>query len=155
MATSVVAGLMDLYETISASHFGGTRPRIYLDSAPAVDETGAQLRVPYVVLHDRGAVPTYHSSFGGTESGELVLEVFGTTLALVDTYVSAIKYGGSAPSAKAGLDFGSITLTGHLKRVELRRVKETRSYAGFNQASARVHKCELVYKCITEFLSTA
>lgn len=159
MATSVVGAVIDLYNSINAAHFGGTRPPIFLGEAAQTTTTGAQQRVPYVVLYDDGIVPTFDSSYGGVEAGAIRLEVFALKVAAVgevtlDSIVAGMKYGGTAPSAKLGLDFGAFTLTGYRYKISLRRTREQYSYAGFttqgpNGETARVHKCALAYRIVT------
>lgn len=153
MATSLVASVIDLYNSISATHFGGTRPPVYLGESPPVASGGAQQRPPYVVLNDDGFRPEFDSSFGGIERGDIRLEVYALKLdavgeVTVDSIVRGIKWGGSAPSAKAGLDFGAFALTGYNYKIHLLRTLERRSYAGFDYQGQRVHKCELNYACV-------
>jgi hypothetical protein len=152
MATSAVSALIDKYNSISATYFGGTdRPPIALDSEPVTGATGAQRRVPYVVLKDQGFRPEFNSSTGGIENGTLIVEVYAELLGgsgvTVDSIVQAIKYAGQDPEDKAGFDWGSLTLTGFNYGISLKRTKERRSYAGFNFNGNRVHKCEITYEC--------
>ncbi len=111
--------------------------------------------MPYVVLFDDGFKPEYESSAGGREMGRIRLEVYATSLdaasgITVDSIVRGIKYGGSTPAAKLGFDWGTFSFTAgvYLYKIHLKRVLERRSYAGFDQDGARVHKCELHYECI-------
>lgn len=156
MASSAIASLFDLYNSITASAFGGsTRPPLHMGEAAAVTTTGTQLRPPYVVLYDEGFRPQFNSSVGGIETGEIRLEVFALKLdasneVTVDTIVKGIKWGGSEPQAKAGFDFGafSFAVGSYLYKIHLRRTLEQRSYAGFDYQNQRVHKCELRYECL-------
>jgi hypothetical protein len=152
MAKSAVSSLIDLYNSIGATHFGGTRPPIYMGEAAPTTGAGAQQRPPYVVLSDEGFRPEFDSSAGGIEPGEIRLEVFALKLddasgVTVDSVVRAIKWGGSAPSAKAGFDWGAFSFAAgsYLYKISMRRTLERRSYAGFDYQGARVHKCELRY----------
>lgn len=154
MAQSFVAAVIDLYQSIPEIAFGGagTRPPLYLGQAPQVKSTDQQ-RPPYVVLYDNGFRPEFDNSKGGIERGEIRLEVYALKLddpteISVDRIVRAMKYGGQAPGLAAGLDFGAFVLTGFSYKIELRRTREQRSYAGFNHQGARVHKCELTYAVI-------
>ena len=159
MATSVVSSVIDLYNSISATHFGGTRPTIFLGEAAQVTSAGAQQRPPFVVLYDEGMQPTYDSSNGGIEAGVLRLEVYAlkvndTTGVTVDTIVAGIRWGGSAPGIKAGFDWGTFTLTGYLSKISLKLTKHSTTYAGFNHEGQRVHKCELVYRVVAGLSAT-
>lgn len=155
MAKSAVSSLIDLYNSITAAHFGGsTRPPIHLGEAPAVTAAGAQLRPPYVVLYDEGFRPEFNSSKGGVETGEIRLEVFALSLdaasgITVDSITRAILYGGSAPGSAAGFDWGTFSFESgsYRYKVHLRRTFYRRSYAGFDYQGARVHKCEIRYEC--------
>lgn len=156
MASSAVASLIDLYNSINATHFGGTRPPIYLGEAAPVTGASAQQRPPFVVLFDEGFQPEYNSSSGGVETGEVRLEVYALKLddtsgVTVDSIVRGIKFGGAAPASKSGFDFGTFSFAAgsYLYKIHMRRIHEKRSYAGFDYQGARVHKCELRYECKT------
>lgn len=156
MAKSAVASLIDLYNSITASHFGGsTRPPIYLGESPQVTSAGAQQNPPYVVLYDEGFRPEFNSSGGGIETGEVRLEVFALKLdaasdITVDSIVRAILYGGSAPSAKAGFDWGTFSFESgsYRYKVHLRRTFYRRSYAGMDYQGQRCHMAEIRYECV-------
>jgi hypothetical protein len=161
-ALSAVKAAIDLYNSIDATAFGGTtRPPIHLDQQPATTSTGAQRRVPYAVLRDNGFAPEFQSNAGGIEKGTLIIELYAEVLdtetagvVTVDKMTRAVKYGGSAPGAKAGFDWGTLTITGYLRGVSLRRVKEQRAYAGFNFNSQPVFKCTLTYEAVTQIVVT-
>ena len=155
MAKSAVSSLVDLYNSISATHFGGTRPTLFLGEAAQTTSAAAAQRVPYVVLFDEGVRPEFESSAGGREMGKIRLEVYALKLdhtsgVTVDSITRGIKYGGSAPNVKAGFDWGTFSFESgvYLYKIHLKRVFERRSYAGFDQDGARVHKCELHYECV-------
>jgi len=154
MATSLVSAVIDLYNSIPAGTFGGaTRPPIFMGKAAQTTAAAVQQRPPYVVLYDESQRPEFDSSFGGIERGELRLEVFAVPLGAasgisVDSIVAAVKWGGSNPAAKAGLDFGAFVLSGYNYKIQIQRTREQRSYAGFDFEGQRVHKCELRYAVI-------
>lgn len=155
MAKSAISSLTDLYNSITASAFGGsTRPPIYLGDVPQTDTSGAQQRVPYCCMFDEGFRPEYVSDASAVETGIIRLEVYAVDLdaasgITVDSIVRGIKFGGSAPPLKAGFDWGTFSFAAgsYLYKISLKRVSERRDYAGFNYNSARVHKCELRYEC--------
>lgn len=156
MAKSAVSSLIDLYNSISATHFGGTRPNIYLGEAAPVTSAGATQRPPFCVLYDDGFKPSYNSSAGGTELGTIRIEAFARDLdaasgVSVDSIVRGIRFGGSAPGVKAGFDWGTFSFENgsYLYKVHLKLVLERRSYAGFlDHESKRVHKAELRWECV-------
>lgn len=156
MAKSAVSSLIDLYNSIGAAHFGGTRPPIYLGNVPSTDSAGVQQRVPYVVMFDEGFRPEYSSDASAVETGAIRLEVYAVSVdaasgVTLDSIVRGIKFGGSAPSSKAGWDWGSFTFASgsYLYKISLKRTFERRDYAGFDYQGSRVHKCELRYECKT------
>lgn len=155
MATSAVSALFDLYNAIPVAAFGGSaRPPLRLGSMSPTSPTGAQQRVPYVVLKDQGFRPEFNSSSGGIENGQFTVEVYAQPLGApsglsVDSIVLGLKYGGSTPEAKSGFDWGSIAITGYLYGISIRRTREQREYAGFDVDGQPVHKCTLTYECVT------
>lgn len=151
MATSVVVAAQSLYASLSASLFpGNSRPPMYFDRAPEITAAGAQLRPPYVVLVDpTGRTPEYLSNDGGTETGDLTLEVFAGELADVDQIVAAIKFGGSGPSTRAGFDWATLTLTAPYYHVSLRRTNERRYLVSQDKDGKRVHGCTITYEVTT------
>jgi hypothetical protein len=157
VAKSAVSALFDLYNSIAAANFGGTtRPTLFMGEAAQTTAAAAPQRVPYVVLFDEGFRPEFDSSSGGHEMGEIRLEVYALKLddasgVTVDSVVRGIKWGGSAPASKAGFDWGTLAFAAgsYLYKIHLKRTFERRSYAGFDQDNARVHKCELRYECVT------
>lgn len=156
MATTVVSAVFDKYNALTATLFGGTvRPPLQLDEQPATGTTGAQRRVPYVVLKDNGFVPEFQSDGRAIEKGVLVFELYAEVLdtdtsgvVTVDKMALAIKYAGGAPSARLGFDWGTLTITGYTYPISLRRTREQRGYAGFNFNGQPVHKCTLTYEAI-------
>lgn len=157
MATNAVKAAIDLYNSLDATLFGGaTRPPIQLDEQPVTGTTGAQRRVPYAVLKDNGFVPEFQSDASAVEKGTIVVELYAELLdtdasgvVTVDKMAAAVKYGGAAPGAKLGFDWGTLTLTGYVRPVSLRRTREQRNYAGFNFNGQPVHKCTLTYEVVT------
>jgi hypothetical protein len=154
MATTVVSAVLELYNSISAAHFGGTRPPIWLNQAPKTDTAGSQLRPPYVILYDDGLRPEFDSSLGGIERGELRIEVYANKVEAtgeitVNSITNGILYGGGNPNAKLGLDFGALPLTGFKYRINLMRTYDRTRYAGFDDKDVqRVHVRELRYAVI-------
>ena len=162
MATSVISAVFEVYNGIAAPAFGGTaRPPIHLGEAAQTTTAGAQLRPDngYIVMYDDSFVPVYDSSFGGTEGGSIRFEVYaiplGSATAIsVDSIVAGLKFGGFAPGAKRGLDFATLPLEGYYSTVSVKRVKEQRSYAGFNRDGQRCHKCDLTYRVVLGLSAT-
>lgn len=154
MATSVPAAVIALYETISATHFGGTRPPIYLNQAPRTDTDGSQRRPPYVILYDDGLRPEYDSSFGGIVRGDVRLEAYANKVEAtgeitVNSIVNGFRYGGGDPADRAGLDFGALPLTGVTYAIHLMPVSDQTRYAGFEDKDGkRVHVREIRYQVI-------
>lgn len=145
----VVKAVMNLYESIPAAAFpGSSRPGIYLDAAPQTTAAGAQLRVPYVVLRDRGRQPEFFMSHGGIEAGTLVVEVYHTDLGTADLIAKAAKYGAGTPGQRQGLDFGTLTLTTPLSAVSLKRVGERRAFSGVDKDGKNVYMVELTYRVV-------
>lgn len=153
-STTVVAAVLELYGSISASAFGGTRPPIWLNQAPQTDTDGSQRRPPYVILYDEGIRPEFDSSFGGIERSEIRLEVYANKVEATgeitcNSVANGILWGGSAPNAHAGLDFGVLPLTGYRYRVNLMRTYDRTRYAGFlDKDGKRVHVREVRYALI-------
>lgn len=162
MAISVISALLELHASIAAGAFGGvTRPPMWLDSAPQTNAAGEQVRVAngYFVIHDDGFKPTYDSSFGGTEAGQIRVEAFAIPLGAasgisVDSLVAGLKFGGYTPAQKAGFDHGAFSITGYNYKISLKRKLEKRGYAGFDIDSKRVHRCELTYAIVIGLSAT-
>lgn len=154
MATSVPAAVIELYGTISATHFGGTRPPIYLNQAPKTDTDASQRRPPYVIVYDEGLRPEYDSSFGGIAKGELRIEVYARKLEAtgeitVNSVTNGLRYGGGDPADRLGLDFGTLPFTGVTYSIHLMPTYDRTSYAGFEDYEGkRVHVRELRYQVI-------
>lgn len=154
MATTVVSAVLELYNSINATHFGGTRPPIWLNQAPKTDTAGSQLRPPYVVLYDDGLRPEFDSSLGGIERGELRIEVYANKVEAageitVNSVTNGILYGGGNPNDRDGLDFGPLPLSGFKYQINLMRTYDRTRYAGFEDKDAqRVHVRELRYSVI-------
>lgn len=102
-SASVIGCLIEYYGTLS---FSG-KPAIYFDEVPLVGTTTAdKIAPPYVVMHDDGMTPEFDFEFNVPfETTQVRLEVFATTLALLDAYIDGIKYNGAAINAAAGFDF--------------------------------------------------
>ena len=154
MATSVPAAVIALYETIDATHFGGTRPPIYLNQAPRTDVSGSQKRPPYVILYDSGLRPEYDSSFGGIVRGEIRIEAYARKLEAtgeitVNSITNGFRYGGGDPADRDGLDFGPLPLTGVTYAIHLMPTYDQSRYAGFEDFEGhRVHVREIRYQVI-------
>lgn len=144
MATSVITAVQARWASIFN---GASDPALYFDEAPQADTTGAQERLPYGVLRDEGLTPEYQSDDGGHETGEIVIELYAVTLADLDALVHRAKWGASAPSARAGLDWFGLSLTTSPRyQISLRRTNERRMSAGFDFQGKRCHRCDLVYE---------
>lgn len=153
-STTVVSAVLELYNSLNASVFGGTRPPIWLNEAPRTDTAGSQLRPPYVVLYDEGLRPEFDSSFGGIERGTLRLEVFARYIEQsgqisCNSVANGILWGGGAPGARLGLDGGTLPLTGYRYQIHLLRTLDRTRYAGFHDKDdQRVHVREIQYAVI-------
>ena len=154
-ALSPIAAIRDLYNSITATTFGGTtRPPISLGDAPQTTTTGTQLRPPYCVIRDSGFVPEFNSGSGGIEKGNVDIEVYadkldGTGEPTVDSIVRAIKWGDSGkPEDKEGFDWGQLTFdaAGQYYSVSLRRTREKREYVALGITGQRTHKATLSYE---------
>lgn len=147
MAHSYVAAAEALYGTLTAALFpGGTRPPFDFGEASATTSTGAQKRVPYVVLTDLGSDPEYQSDYGGQERGGFELTVYAKTVTDLDTIVTAIRFNGDTPAAKAGFDFGTLTLDAPYYALALTRTREVREYVAPDRDGLRVHRCRITYR---------
>jgi hypothetical protein len=148
--TSVISAAITKFEALTASNFpSSTRPPIYLGAAPLTDSAGAQERAGdgYVVIRDLGTEPQLEFERTTLEVGEFEFEVYYRSLANVDTAVTAIKRNGGAVGAGSGFDFGTLSdLASPRSTHEIRRVRETREFAGIDQTGARVHRCVLRYR---------
>lgn len=122
--------------------------------------------VPYVTMEDEGTVPEYlfgHSDTAG-ETGDdgvevttIKLSVWAVTLASVDTYVKALKYGTGTPAQAGGLDFGTLgTLGSYLSLMAITRTKEQRKreHLQYTPTAQIVHMCELTYQVQTQITDT-
>ncbi len=153
-STTVVAAVLELYNSIPASAFGGTRPPIWLNQAPRTDSAGSQLRPPYVILYDDGLRPEFDSSFGGIERGTLRIEVYANKIEAsgeitCNSVANGILWGGADPNDRDGLDFGALPLTGYRYEVNLMRTLDRTRYAGFQDRNdQRVHVREIQYAVI-------
>ena len=152
MAENINLTVIEKYESIDASHFGGTRPPIYLGEATSRQPTVNTIqRLPYVILYNDGFTPVFDSSYGGVENGMMRIEAYHTTIddvsgVTLDKIVRAIKWGGSAPGSRAGLDFGSFTMTGYYYVISFKRTRENTEYAGYEFQAKRVYRTKLEYK---------
>jgi hypothetical protein len=147
MATTIPLAVIELYETISESAFGGTRPPIYFDQAPQTGGDSAALQLPYVLLFDEGFRPEFFGKFDGVEKGEIRLEIYAAEAETTATIGDAILWGGGAPGARDGLDFGELPLTGYRYKVNLMRTYDrTRYTRSLARAGQRVHVRELRYQ---------
>lgn len=159
MAASVPGAILDLWNSIPAAAFGGsTRPPLFLNSAPQTKSDATQRRIPYGVLWDDGINPTFDSSFGGTEGGTVRLELYAFKLEASAGEVSAAsmalgaKYGGQVPSAKAGLDWGTLPTLTYRYGISLKRLREQYFEAGKGRDAAGewhvIHKAVLEYRVV-------
>lgn len=120
---------------------------------------------PYVTMEDEGTVPEYlmgHSDTvgetgdDGVEVTTIKLSVWAVTLASVDTYVKALKYGTGTPAQAGGLDFGTLgtlgTLGSYLSLMAITRVKEQRmrQHLEYTPDAQICHLCELTYQVQTQ-----
>lgn len=122
-------------------------PALYFDEAPQTDAAGVPKRLPYAVLRDEtGLEPEYQSDDGAIETEEISIELYATTLAVLDAFVARALWGGSAPSARAGLDWFTFTLVTPRRALSLMRTNERRGYAGFDYQGQRCHVCTLTYE---------
>ncbi len=149
MATSAIAAAVLKYQSLTAVPAG------YFGDAPTTDSV-TQVYPPYVVLLDEGLQPEYNESLINVqEVTEIAFMIYGNTLADVDLTCQKIKYNGSAPSVKAGFDFGTLpALVSPYTLNEMRRVSERRfvaSTSGTGKQSQRIHGIELKYR-VTIFL---
>jgi hypothetical protein len=154
VAQNINMAIQDKYETINASHFGGTRPEIFFGEATSRTPTINSIqRLPVVIIYNMGFVPVFDSSYGGVENGTIRIEIYSTVIdaasgVTLDKITRAIKWGGSAPSARAGFDFGSFTMTGYYYVINFRRVRELSEYAGYEYQGNRVYRSTLEYKVV-------
>lgn len=146
--TSIIAAVMSHYDGLTAANFpDGSRPSIYLDSAPLVN--GSQVYPPYVILKDQGQTPIPLTEFerNTLEVCQFVLEVYYRELGDVDTAVAAIKLNGGTRDQAQGFDCGTLSdLTSPRSTHQVLRTRETRSLAGYDREGKRVHVCRLEYK---------
>ena len=154
-ALSAIAALRDLYNSISATTFGGTtRPPIYMGEAPATNTGGTQQRPPYCVLRDSGFAPEFQSNTSGIEKAGIDLEIYADKLdgadeVTVDSIARAVKWGDSGiPEDKQGFDWGELTfdVAGNYYSISIRRTRERREYVALGVSGQRVHKCTLSYE---------
>lgn len=155
MPTGVIAAVLNKIESLSGSLFpGGTRPPVYFGSA-ALAASGAQVRVPYLVVRDDGAETEFFADSGGLEMTAVAVDCFAQTLADADAIAAAVKWGGQAPANKAGLDWGALALTAPRYAISVRPVRSARSLAGYDRDGARAHLVTLTYRVVTGLDATA
>lgn len=146
--TSIISAVLEKFRELAPANFpGGSRPDIYLDSAPLV-ASGDQVRPPYVVLRDNGQTPTYLEFERVTlEVCEFDLEIYYVDLGDCDTAAAAIRLNGSTRVLALGFDFGSLPAL-YLSREshQILRTRERRALAGLSQSGARTHSVTLSYR---------
>lgn len=148
-AGSIIAGCIDVYNNLTAANFpGATRPPIWLDEAPQETSAGAQQRLPYVIIEDRGGVPkwTFTSSVATTYgqnaivTDDFTITAYATSLADCNTIMDAILWNGSLPNSRAGLAFAVLSLNSPLKGLTVIPEQQQANYAGFNYQGQRAYK---------------
>lgn len=148
-AGSIIAGSIDLYNTLTASNFpGSTRPPIWLDEAPQQTGTGTQQRLPYVIIEDHGGNPkwTFTSSVATTYGqnaivyDEFSITAYAASLGDCDTIMAAILWNGSTPNARAGLAFAVLSLSSPLRGMTVIPGQTQANYAGLNYQGQRAYK---------------
>ncbi len=146
---SVVSSFLAKSTALVLTANGGSAVPVYFGEAALKNSSGTQPTLPFVVIEDHGTAPDYEFELGGVEVTTLQTTVYATTLALVDSIVLALKYGGDIPSACAGLDFGTLTSLGdYLEFMECKRVREVRNRQSmeYTQTAQISHKCELTHE---------
>ncbi len=145
-ADSPVKACIDLYESLSAAAFPlSTRPTIWFDEAPTYD--GGQVRPSYVVIKDGGVntESTCDMEANVIDTGDVTLEIYADTLANADAIAKAIRWNGSAPSARLGFDFGVLTYNSPFIHLQLHRKTEQRFVAGIGHNGQRTHGHRMTY----------
>ena len=152
--TSLTSAVKTKYEALTAALFpSSSRPAIYFDEPPATDSAGAQVRPPYVVFSTQ-TQETKPLDFerNNLVTIRLILEAFATTLANVDTVVSAVRFnaalGAGVVGVGAGFDYGSLSdLTTPRSTLQIVPVGEPRRLADrLDKDGARVHAARMEWK---------
>lgn len=146
---SVVSSFLSKATSLVTTANGGAAVPVSFGEAAIRNASAAQVTLPLIVIEDEGTAPDYEFELGGVEVTTLVVSVFATTLATIDAIVLALKYGGGIPSARLGLDFGTLTSLGsYLAFMECKRVKEKRNreHQTYTSADQIAHKAELTYE---------
>lgn len=153
-SNSLIAGVQELYDTLTAANFpGSTRPSIYFDQGPQYD--GQQVRPPYVIIRDGGISSNHTFESDPIEGGDITLYVYADTLAHVDQIVKAIRWNGQTPRTRAGFDFGTVSLNSPLSFFHLVHKNEQRSIAGIGVNGQRTHMATVVYEAAQTVLGGA
>lgn len=145
--TSIISAVMAKWDDLLAAGFpDGSRPAIYLDSAPLVAD-GSQVRPPYAVLRDNGQTPTY-TDFERTtlEVCEFDLEIYYADLGDCDTAAAAVRLNGGTRADARGFDWGELAALGLPREsYQIRRDRERREVAGVGLDGKRVHRLTMSY----------
>lgn len=100
MATSLIPAIMDFYASLNFAT--ADQKRIFLDEKP--QKTTVEVNFPYAILIDDGMVPVPMFEYKPQEVTTVRIEVFATTLEEVDAMIDTIRFNGSPPENKAGID---------------------------------------------------
>ena len=145
---STVGAVLAMLDALPSNLFpGSVRPPAYLDEAPPTDAAGQPVRPPYLILKDTGtAEPDAGTETNLMEAGGFELTAYDNSLADVDQAVYAVRWGGQAPDARAGLDFAALDLLAPRHPLAVSAPAERRFYAGLDREGLRTHACSLTYR---------
>lgn len=162
---SIIAACIGKFATLDSANFpGSARPTLYFDDVPANDASSNPIQAVgtsgICVLKDDGqdvklmgfgpaGVPT-----PTREVANFRIEVYYELLTDVDAAALAIKRNGGTAAQRQGFDFGTLAdLASPRGTFVIRRLKEQRKQAGWNQTVQNVHCCTLTY--VVEVLESA
>jgi hypothetical protein len=151
VASSVIAAVLDKVAGLTMP----TGVLFFFDEAPLKSgPTGSAVAVvpPYVVLQDDGTDVTEHLDGAPGRPWEVTafrLEVYATSLAQADQIAAAVRYNGQPIDARAGLDGGTLTLTGQDLKSVLRGREQRFQEPGRGSDAKPVFRCRLSYTVST------
>lgn len=120
---------------------------VWLSEAPPRSATGTPVVPPYLVVTDEGTVPQFDLEYHPYETTTFAVDVYAPTLARADAIAHAVKYGGGALAAGAGLDFAQgLTVTNQAVKDVVRRSERRSQETPRGADAGPVFKVSLKYE---------
>lgn len=133
---------------------GGLGVPVYFGETSIVDNVGAAVSIPYIVIEHEGTVPEYDFEYNGREVTTVRITCVDNTLASVAAISRKIKYANGVPSQALGLDFGQLTVNAPQVFMSCIRTNEKATKdVGRDEVGKLVHKLELTYQVETQIES--